>query len=119
MEKLDILVPDPIEDLLNFQRVDLLVSVLEAFLEVRIHCATVLKLFDEVLYVLISSHCILIVDDFETLARFFLDDAVVSATMDALSHLFALIKHGFEHLEVLAWLCVGSDPFQTPLVLFL
>ena len=91
VEQLDVLIPDPTEDLLYLERIHLLVGVLKAFLKLRVHCATVLKLFDEVLDVLVTSHCILIMDDFQALTGFLLDDAVVSATVDALAHLFAFI----------------------------
>ena len=56
MEQVDVLVSDLGEDLLHRQRVQILIQVLQRFLDVGVHIATVLKLLYQIIDFLVFGH---------------------------------------------------------------
>ena len=81
MEQLNVFIADFAEDLLNFQWIQIFVQILQAFFNVRVHIATMFKLFDKVINFLVFCYGELIVHYFERLAWLFLYNSIVSSTL--------------------------------------
>ena len=93
--------------------------VFETLFYVRVHRATVLELFDQFVDFVLFLNAVSVVYDLEGLVWLLLDRAVVRAAVDARPHLFALVYHRFEHLQVLARLRVVFDSPQTAVTFLL
>ena len=65
VEQLDVFISDLCKDLLNFERVQFILRVLQAFLNVGVDRTTVLELFHEIINFLVSAHDILVMYNFE------------------------------------------------------
>ena len=120
VEQTHVLVPYFLKNLLRFQRINLFDSIFETFFDFRIDRALVFKHANQVVQVLfLVRHRKLIVNYLQILTRLLLHNTVECATMNTLSHLFALINHRFQHLQILAWLSIRLHPLQRFLSIFL
>ena len=119
VEQTHVLVPYFLKNLLRFQRINLFDSIFETFFDFRIDRALVFKHANQVVQVLfLVRHRKLIVNYLQILTRLLLHNTVESATMNTLSHLFALINHRFQHLQILARLSIRFHPLQRFLSIF-